>query len=438
MNKIYYTVNPEQFQAKYFTFDQGTSDMAEVREAVLNGQVSGTFDPRFQPVAEAFIENFNQRGEIGASVCMRIEGESVVDLWGGQFAPDSDKPWEKDTVSIIFSCTKAATALCAQLLIDRGELDLNAPVTRYWPEFGQNGKQDVTVLMMLNHSAGLPAFRDPIKQGGYYDWDYMIKRLEDEAPHWEPGTRNGYHMISFGWTVGELVRRVSGMSLGTFFKKEIAELMDLDFWIGLPSELQDRVSHIIPFTPDREAPMSDFVKALLSEPDSISSLSFLNSGEYAADAPEAHAAEIGGGGGISNARSLSKMYVPLAGGGMYNGQRFISNETIKRMSMVSMATLRDATLLIPSRFAQGFMKSMDNRNASPGNTDTAILGDAAFGHVGAGGSVGFAEPDENMAFAYTMNKMGLGILMNDRGQSLVDTAYRTLGYSTNEPGVWIR
>jgi CubicO group peptidase (beta-lactamase class C family) len=294
--------------------------------------------------------------------------------------------------------------------------------------------------MMLNHSVGLPAFRKPIKQGGYYDWDYMIKRLEEEEPFWEPGTRNGYHMISFGWTVGELVRRVSGMSLGTFFRNEVAELLDLDFWIGLPEEIEDRVSPMIAFVPDGEGPVSDFIKSLLSEPDSIASLSWLNSGGHieATDSREAHAAEIGGGGGISNARSLSKMYVPLANGGTHDGKRIISNETITRMSQVSMATQRDATLLIPSRFAQGFMKSMDNRGASPGNTDSALLGDAAFGHVGAGGSIGFAEPDENMAFAYTMNRMGQGILLNERGQSLVDAAYRTLGYATNAPGVWIK
>jgi CubicO group peptidase (beta-lactamase class C family) len=414
--------------------------MTRIDESVLNGRVSGTCDPKFQTVAETFIENFNQREEVGASVCIRLDGESVVDLWGGSFAPGSDRPWEENTVSIIFSCTKAATALCAQLLVDRGELDLYAPVGRYWPEFAQHGKENVTVLMMLNHSVGLPAFRDPVKEGGYYDWDYMVKRLEEEEPFWEPGTRNGYHMISFGWTVGELVRRVSGKSLGRFFREEVAELLDLEFWIGLPEEIEDRVSPMVAFIPDGEGPVSDFIKALLGEPDSIASLSWLNSGGHmgTTDSREAHAAEIGGGGGISNARSLSKMFVPLANGGTCNGERFISNETITRMSQVSMATQRDATLLIPSRFAQGFMKSMDNRGASPGNTDSAILGVAAFGHVGAGGSIGFAEPDENMAFAYTMNRMGQGILLNERGQSLVDAAYRTLGYATNEPGVWIK
>jgi len=414
--------------------------MTQIDEKVLNGRVSGFCDANFQMVADNFIANFNDRDEVGASVCVRIEGETVVDLWGGQFTADSEKPWEKDTISIIFSCTKAATALCAHLLIDRGELDLHAQVTNYWPEFGKNGKEDVTVLMMLNHSVGLPAFRQPIKEGGYYDWDYMIERLEEEEPFWQPGIRNGYHMISFGWTVGELVRRVSGKSLGTFFKEEVAEPLGLEFWIGLPEELEDRVSPMIPFAPDGTEPVSDFINALLGDPSSISALSWLNAGghELAVDTRAAHAAEIGGGGGISNARSLSNMYVPLANGGIYAGTQLISAEAIARMSQISMATQMDATLLIPSRFALGFMKSMDNRNGKIGNTDTAILGDAAFGHVGAGGSIGFADPDDNLAFAYTMNRMGQGLLLNERGQSMVDAAYRSLGYRTDEPGIWIK
>ncbi len=414
--------------------------MSNINEAVANGSVSGYFEPRFQQVFDTFLENFNQREEVGASVCIRMGEDTVVDLWGGQFAPGSDKAWEEDTVSVVFSCTKAATALCAQLLIDRGELDLYAPVSQYWPEFAAKGKEQITVLMMLNHSAGLPAFREPIKPGGYYDWDYMVQRLEEEEPFWEPGTRNGYHMSSFGWTVGELVRRVSGMSLGTFFHNEVAEVLDLDFWIGLPEALESRVSPMIAFVPDKNRPVSDFVKSLLQDPASISSLAWMNSGgnNGKSDTRAAHAAEMGGGGGISNARSLSKMYVPLANQGMYSGTRFISNETIVRMSAVSMATQRDATLLVPTRFGQGFMKSMDNRRSKPGNTDSVLLGDAAFGHVGAGGSIGFADPDEGMAFSYTMNKMGPGVLLNERGQSLVDAAYRSLGYSTNAPGVWIR
>ena len=400
--------------------------------------VQGHCDERFAAVREAFAENFASRGEVGASLCVRVAGETLVDLWGGSRDAAGEQPWQEDTLSIVFSCTKAATALCSHILADRGELDLAAPVTSYWPEFGQNGKQDVTVLMLLNHSAGLPALREPVKPGGYYDWDYMVARLAAEEPFWEPGTRNGYHMITFGWTVGEVVRRVSGRSLGTFFREEVAEPLGLDFWIGLPEEHEARVAPMIPWTPaPNETPMP-FVQALLGDPKSIQFLSLLNSGGYNPDAREAHAAEIGGGGGISNARGLAGMYNPLAQGGEYGGVRLLSQDHITRMSQVSMATLCDATLLAPTRFGLGFMRSMDNRHRPFGAMETGILGREAFGHAGAGGSIGFADPECGLAFGYTMNKMGAGLLLNERGQPLVDATYRALGYRTDSPGVWVR
>lgn len=407
--------------------------MEQVDVGTARGRVQGRVDPAFREVLDTFVENFETHGEVGASVCLSVEGETRVDLWGGHVDEAGSAPWTEDTLSLVFSVTKAATALCAHLLIERGELDLHAKVTHYWPEFGQQGKEDATVAMMLNHSVGLPAFRDPIKPGGYYDWDYMVGRLEQEAPFWKPGIRNGYHMISFGWTVGELVRRVSGKSLGTFFADEFARPLGLDFWIGLPEALEPRVSHMIPFLPGPEGPFTDFTKALIGDPTSIPALSWLNSGGYTPDAREAHAAEIGGGGGISNARSLVRLFEPLADGG---GALF-SRDSVTRMSQVSMATGDDATLCMPTRFALGFMKSMDNRHRPFGDIESCILGDRAFGHVGAGGSLGFADPDCALAFGYTMNRMGAGLLLNARGQGLVDAAYRAVGFRTNAPGVWV-
>lgn len=407
--------------------------MEQVDVGTARGRVQGRVDPAFREVLDTFVENFETHGEVGASVCLSVEGETRVDLWGGHVDEAGSAPWTEDTLSLVFSVTKAATALCAHLLVERGELDLHAKVTHYWPEFGQQGKEDATVAMMLNHSVGLPAFRDPIKPGGYYDWDYMVGRLEQEAPFWKPGIRNGYHMISFGWTVGELVRRVSGKSLGTFFADEFARPLGLDFWIGLPEALEPRVSHMIPFLPGPEGPFTDFTKALIGDPTSIPALSWLNSGGYTPDAREAHAAEIGGGGGISNARSLVRLFEPLADGG---GALF-SRDSVTRMSQVSMATGDDATLCMPTRFALGFMKSMDNRHRPFGDIESCILGDRAFGHVGAGGSLGFADPDCALAFGYTMNRMGAGLLLNARGQGLVDAAYRAVGFRTNAPGVWV-
>jgi CubicO group peptidase (beta-lactamase class C family) len=414
--------------------------MADVDETRAGKPIRGRCAPGYEAVADAFLTNFDAHDELGASVCVDVEGERVVDLWGGARTPAGDEAWGEDTMSIVFSCTKAATALCAHILADRGELDVHARVTDYWPEFGQNGKQDVTVLMMLNHSAGLPALREPVKPGGYYDWDYMVERLAAEEPFWEPGTRNGYHMITFGWTVGELVRRVSGRSLGTFFREEVAEPLGIDFWIGLPDDQHERVAPMVPWLPDPSLAPMPFTQALISDPKSIQFLSLLNSGGYAPDAPEAYGAEIGGGGGISNARGLAGMFQPLANGGVSRdgSVRLLSEDHVSRMSQVSMATQCDATLLAPTRFAQGFMRSMDNRSRPSGAQETAILGERAFGHAGAGGSIGFADPDCGLAFGYSMNRMGAGILLNPRGQSLVDATYRALGYRTDAPGFWAR
>ena len=409
--------------------------MIDVNEKVINGEINGYYEPKFEQVLKEFIQNFQQRDEVGASICIKIEGETVVDLWGGQADPKKNKPWDKDTVSIIFSCTKAAVALCAHMLIDQRKLELNAPVTNYWPEFGKNGKENITVAMMLNHSAGLPAFREPIKKGGFADWDYMVHRLEEEAPFWEPGTRNGYHMISFGWTVGELIRRASGQSLGTFFKENVADPLELDYWIGLPEEIEPRVAPITLSKYVIGDPLPEFMQALLTKPESISSLSLMNTGRFMVNDLRYSAAEIGGAGGVSNARGIAGMFAPLACDGSLNGVKLVSKDTITRMSQVSMATQQDLTLLIPSRFALGFMKAVDNRHRSYEN-ESLIIGEKAFGHAGAGGSLGFADPECRLSFAYTMNRQGHGIMINHRGQSLVDACYQALGYRSDKGGIW--
>lgn len=408
-----------------------------------SGRVQGRCEPGFERVLEAFVENFEAREEVGASVCITVGGKTQVDLWGGFRTPGPDAaPWTSDTLSVVFSCTKAATALCAHRLIDRGELDLHSPVARYWPEFAANGKAEVTVAMMLNHSAGVPALREPVKKGGFTDWQYMVDRLAAEAPFWAPGTRNGYHMSTFGWTVGELVRRVSGRSLGTFFRDEIAAPLGLDFWIGLPDREHHRVAPMIPWVPDRKGPIAPFTRALQlgfkSGEQTLQLLALMNSGGHRSDSPESWRAEIGGGGGITNGRGLAGMYTPLANGGEQGGVRLLSPDHIVRMSEVSVATEVDATLLMPTRFGLGFMRSMDNRHRPAGHMETMILGRAAFGHAGAGGSMGFADPEAGLAFGYSMNRMGAGILLNDRGQALVDATYRALGYRTNAPGAWVR
>ena len=400
----------------------------------MAGTVQGKCDPKFAKVKEAFERNFAERGEVGASVCLSVNGETAVDLWGGMANPETNDPWQEDTISIVYSCTKAAVATCAHILIDRGQLDPSALVKEYWPEFAKNGKEKTTVQMMLNHESALPTLRDPVKPGGFADWDYMAQRMADEEAFWEVGARNGYHMINFGWTVGELVRRVSGKSLGTFFREEVAEKTGARFWIGLPESEKVHIAPIRPYAPKPGDQPTEFVIKLMSDPESIQHKSFMNSGGWDFNDRKGQAAEIGGGGGLSNARGQVAYYTELA----TNSGKLVSSDRIPAMSMVSTATQRDATLLIPTRFASGYMKSMDNRRGGYGPGTSAIMGEKAFGHVGAGGSIGFADPECGMAFSYTMNQMGNGILLNDRGQSLIDAAYASLGYRTNAPGAWVR
>lgn len=403
----------------------------------------GVVKPGFERVAEAFEKNLKHKGEIGASVCLTVGGETVVDLWGGLADPKTKAPWTHDTVSIVFSCTKGATALCAHVLASRGALDLDAPVAELWPEFAQHGKERVTTRMMLDHSSAVPAVRAKVKDDGPYDWAYMTQRLADEVPFWEPGTRNGYHGFTFGWTVGEMVRRASGKSLGTFFREEIAGPLGLDFWIGLPEEIEPRVAPIVAHVYKAADAVTPFMRDLATNKESVAALFYFNNGAWrlgGANTRAGHAAEIGAANGITNARGLAGMYAPLANG----GGDLVDATTLARMGEVSMATHDDATLRIPTRFALGFMKSMDNRQRSMAaklwgeDCDSVIMSSSAFGHVGAGGSLGFADPVAGMSFGYTMNRMGPGLLMNERGQSLVDAAYLSLGYKNKDGGVWVK
>ncbi len=395
--------------------------MEQMQREVPTGAVHGTCEPAWSSVVDAFVANFTDRQELGASLCILHEGTPVVDVWGGAAERGSGRPWRTDTVSVVHSCTKGATALCLHLLVDRGLVDLDAPVAEYWPEFATNGKERATVRMMLDHSVGVPVLRGPVEPGELYDWDRMVGRLEAEAPFWEPGTRNGYHMINFGWVVGEIVRRVSGRSLGTFFQDELARPLGIDFWIGLPEVLEPRVAPMVPYVRQKGEPLSAFALDVVRQPDSIPALAVANLMSMGMNSRGAHAAEIGGGGGITNGRGLAGMYRPLAAG----GGGLVRPETVRRMRSVSVATNDDATLRIATRFALGFMVSMDNR--AKAETDSAVLGEHAFGHVGAGGSIGFADPSLGLSFGYSMNRMGPGILLNERGQSLVDAAYAVLG-----------
>lgn len=412
------------------------NDLETLQKTTPAGEIGGSFEPRFAALAAAFEANFVDHGEVGASVCVTLDGERVVDLWGGTKNAKEQSAWTEDTVSVIFSSTKGAVALAAHTLISAGELDVNAPVKKYWPEFAVNGKEEATVRMMLDHSVGVPCMRERLADGGCCDWNYMVEKVAEEAAFWKPGTRNGYHMMNFGWTVGELVRRVAGESLGTYFHNAIAAPTGAEVWIGLPEAVEPRVAPMIPHRPDKGAPIGPFTRALLEDNQSIQALALFNNGGFNPNSRACRAAEIGGGGAVANARGLATIYTPFACGGSLNGRTYVDPDTLASMAEVAVATHEDATLLIPTRFSLGFMKSIDNRHDLGVDQDSAIMGSAAFGHVGAGGSIGFADPAMRMSFGYTMNRMGPGILMNRRGQSLIDAAYQAVGCVSNRSGVW--
>jgi len=406
-------------------------------EAMLSGAkdvgVTGNLHPDFLPVARAFATNFTDRAELGASLCIFVNGAPMVDLYGGRTAQDGP-PWKKNTVSVVFSCTKVATAMCLHLLAARGAVDLDDPVARHWPEFAAKDKQDITLRMLLDHSAGLPALRGPLKSDCLLDWDYMVRALEEEAPFWTPGTQVGYHAVTFGFLVGEVVRRVSGRSLGQFFRDEIAGPLELDFSIGLPEEDEARVSPVYPFRPTKAEQDTPFLKAAMQK-GTATNLFVFNSGDWSVkgvNTRAGRAAEIGAANGVTNARGLAGLFKALVDGGARLG---LDASTISSFAQASSATHLDQTLRAPTRFGPGFMLSMGQRK-TPTGKEGLVIGPRAFGHVGMGGSVAFADPERGLAFGYTMSRLGGGLLLNERGQSLIDATYQSLGATEDRHGFW--
>jgi CubicO group peptidase (beta-lactamase class C family) len=403
--------------------------------------VQGHCDERFAGVADEFERNLAERGELGASVAVTVDGETVVDLWGGHADPERTRAWEKDTLCVAMSSTKGATALAAHLLASAGELDIDVPVATYWPEFAAAGKDRVLVRHLLNHQGGLPALRDPVPAGGFYDWDDVVGRLAAETPFWEPGTRHGYHALTFGFLVGEVVRRVSGRSLGRFVADEIASPLGLDLYVGLPEGLADRVARLVP-PPDPQPgdPLPRFLVQALTEPDSIPGLVMLNNGGYLVpgewDSPAALAAELPASGGVMNARALAGMYRAIVHDRRV-GRFALGAEDIARMGAVQSAGGEDAVLGSPGRWTLGFLKG----GATPAGAEPPTLvslSEEAFGHTGNGGSIGLADPGCDMSFAYVMNQMSAAMGLGPTGQSLVDATYRALGYRRARYHTWVR
>jgi CubicO group peptidase (beta-lactamase class C family) len=389
-------------------------------------------------------------------------------------------------MNVIMSCSKGVTALCAHILIDRGELELDRPIAHYWPEFAQNGKGEIPVRWGMSHQSGVAHVRRPIPRGRVSDFDLMVQYTAEQAPYWEPGTRTGYHGLTIGWIMGELIRRVSGKTPGTFLRDEVtAPLGDLDCWIGLPEEHERRVSTTVMFDVAAEAGLSPKVWAAMTDPTSrahraITSVlrikplraplaraavrraerrnpgqglpinfikglldpaspvfSFIsNTGDYfgVVNDRQTHAGEMPAAGAIASARGLAGVYAPLSLGGAHNGVRIVSEAAIDRMRIAQAVTEIDALIGGPTSFTLGFSKSWPNPLPGSG----VIIGEEAFGTPGAGGQIGFADPSYRLAFAYVMNRHGAGTGINERGQSLVDAAYECLGSPGRTDRYWQR
>ena len=363
--------------------------------------INGFVAPGFEPVRDAFAINFEKHGEVGAAFSLYHKGKKVVDLWGGVADKETSEPWAEDSIVVVFSSTKGATAICAHLLAQRGELDLNAPVTKYWPEFGAAGKENIPVKWLLSHRAGLPGFDEAMPLEDYLSWDGPVKALEKQRPVWEPGTTHGYHAGNYGSLVGEVIRRISGKSVGTFFSDEIAAPLGLDFWIGLPENQEKRIVPVASVdlqdgSMDEQALTNRRRDLLEGARDPESLLNRLTTTEPLDPNSRAfRAAEMPAGNGVTDARSLARMYASLIGEGV-DGLRILNDETVARAT-TEHSFGRDEVLRVSTRFGLGFSL----------NNEGSMGQEGAFGHGGAGGSLGFAEPKLGIGFGYVMNQMQL-------------------------------
>ncbi len=387
---------------------------------VTKVDVQGQCDTRFSGVEAAFRENFATRDEVGASVAVYAGGKLAVDLWGGHADAARTRPWQRDTIVTVYSTTKGMTAISAHRLADQGKLDIDAPVSRYWPEFAQAGKGDLPVRYLLSHRAGLPAVKAPLPPEAIFDWDRMTSALSAQEPWWEPGTQHGYHAITYGFLVGEVVKRITGKSLGTYFREEVAEPLGVDFHIGLDTSHDARIAQLIaplPLPPGE----TDHLQELMSQnPESVTAKTLTNPSwtfGVTDNSREWRAAEIPAANGHGNGRSIARAYAALSLGGELDGVRVMSSDAIDR-AIVEQSNGQDAVLAVPTRFGLGFMLS----------SETFPMGAAsrAFGHAGAGGSMGIADPDAGIGFGYAMNQMRTEAGEEYRYLKLLKAVYESL------------
>jgi CubicO group peptidase (beta-lactamase class C family) len=350
----------------------------------------GFVHDKFAAVREAFEANLASGADVGASFCATLEGETVVDLWGGYADAARTRPWNTDTIVNVYSTTKTMTALTALLIADRGLLDFDAPVAKYWPEFAANGKANVKVSHLMSHSAGLSGWKEKIAKDDLYDWEKATSLLAAQAPFWEPGTAPGYHALTQGYLVGEVIRRITGKTIGTVFREEIAGPLSADFWIGLPASKDSRVAELIPPPPGTGVGEAGETNELVAN-------MATNPGIDVAETKTRawRGAEIPAAGGTGNARSIAQIHAILANGGVAQGKRFLS-EAGCRKALELQIEGTDLIMAVPARFGMGF--GLAGGLIPLPHPNTIFWG-------GYGGSLAIIDMDARTTFGYAMNKM---------------------------------
>jgi CubicO group peptidase (beta-lactamase class C family) len=376
--------------------------------------VHGTCDPRFETMRDILSANIDSGADVGASAAVMLDGDLVVDIWGGWADEGHSAPWGRDTITNVWSSTKTQMALCALMLADRGELDLDAPVAQYWPEFAANGKEGVLVKHLMSHTSGVSGWDQPVVVDDIYDWEKSTSKLAAQAPWWEPGTASGYHALNQGHLVGEVIRRITGKKLGAFFRDEVAEPLGVDFHIGLAESEFGRVSNVIPPPP---LPV-DFTQL---DPEMVAVKTFTGPapGAEASWTKEWRTADIGAANGHGNARSIAIAQSAISNGGVVNGTKLLSPGTIDRIFEVQADGI-DLVLMVPMVFGIGYGLANGTMPFIPADRRICAWG-------GWGGSVVINDLDNRMTVTYVMNRMEGGLVGDERGASLVLAAFEAVG-----------
>lgn len=372
-------------------------------------QIQGYFDLKFEALRNAFAALFDDPQERGMALCVQVSGETVVDLWAGVADKEGRHAWHSDTILNLFSCTKTFTAVTALQLMGEGKLELDTPVARYWPEFAANGKEKITLRHLLSHQAGLPALRQMLPAEALYDWPTMTHALAAEQPWWGLGEGHGYAPITYGWLVGEVLRRVEGRGPGESIVARTATPLGLDFHVGLADEEFERVAIISRGKGNfGDVAAQRLLKTMMSEPAAMTTRAFANPPSImtSTNKPEWRRMQQPAVNGHGNARSLAGFYTGLLDG------RLLESGLLSELTREH-AVGEDKTLLTRTRFGLGCMLDQpDVANATYG------MGARAFGHPGAGGSIGFADPERDVAFGFVTNNLGPFVLMDPRAQKL--------------------